>query len=61
MFISFSVATVTISPSQLTVVEGNDTLNTTIELCVRLSDVRGGIEREVVVNLATTESTATGI
>ena len=56
----YSVATVIISPQQLTVPEGNDTMNTTQELCVILSDVKNGVQREVIVNIAATEETATG-
>ena len=51
---------VIISPQQLTVPEGNDTMNTTQELCVILSDVKSGVQREVIVNIAATEETVTG-
>lgn len=56
----FSVATVTIDPQQLAIIEGNDTMNTTRELCAVLSDIKGGLQREVTVNINATEYTATG-
>lgn len=54
------VATITIDPQQLAIIEGNDTMNTTRELCAVLSDIKGGLQREVTVNISANEYTATG-
>ena len=56
-----SVATVTIAPQQLIIVEGNNTMNSTRQLCVFLGGIMGNVQREVIVNIAATEVTATGI
>ena len=51
----------TIGPQQLTVAEGNDTMNSTLQLCVFLGGITENLQREVTVNITATESTATGI
>ena len=57
----YSVATVTIGPQQLTVAEGNDTMNSTLQLCVFLGGIAdNNIQREVIVNITATELSATG-
>ena len=56
----YSVETVIISPQNLTVPEGNNTMNTTQDLCVILSDAKSGVQREVIVNISATEEIATG-
>lgn len=60
MFYS-SVATVTIDPEQLIVAEGNDTMNSTRQLCVLLGGITSSIQREVTVNIAATKEIGTGI
>ena len=56
-----SVATVIINPQQLNIVEGNNTMNSTHQFCVFLKGIMGNVQREVIVNIAATEVTATGI
>ena len=51
----------TIGPQQLTVAEGNDTMNSTLQLCVFLGGIMGNVQREVIVNITATELTSTGI
>ena len=51
----------TIGPQQLTVAEGNDTMNSTLQLCVFLGGIIDNVQREVIVNITATELTTTGI
>lgn len=54
------VATVVLSQDQAAVIEGNSTMNTTIDFYVVLSDDKDGIDREVIVNVSAYEISATG-
>ena len=47
--------------SELTVIEGNNTQNSTLELCVILADISGGLRRQITVNIIPTNDTATGM
>ena len=46
--------------NELTVIEGNNTQNSTVEVCVILVDIRGGLRREIAVNVVYMNDTATG-
>lgn len=56
-----AVATVSLDldTEQLTIVESNRTMNTTLSFCVVLSDI-SSMEREVIVHITTTDITAKG-
>lgn len=58
--VSALVATVVLNQNETVVTEGNLTVNTTVDFCVVISDGRGGINREVIVNISAYEVTATG-
>lgn len=45
----------------MNVIEGNNTMNTTLDLYVVLTDAKDGVDREIVVNITAYEVSATGI
>ena len=51
-------ATAQLSPSALTIQEGDSGTNATALLCLRLTDAMGGLRRDVVVNLSTQDRIA---
>ena len=59
-FTFFSDATVTLERSELVVIEGNNTQNSTLEVCVILVDISGGLRREIAVDGLYMNNTATG-
>ena len=46
-----------LSQTSVSVPEGNSG-NTTVNMCLDLTDVMGGLQRDVVVNIATQDRTA---
>ena len=40
--------------------EGSNGDNVTVEVCIILSNAKGGLERDVVINLSTLDGTAIG-
>ena len=53
-----SGATISLETTSVSVGEGDEGMTTAVEICVKLSDVMEGLERDVVVNLNTVEGTA---
>lgn len=61
VYCSYLVATVALNQDQVNVIEGNNTMNTTLDLYVVLTDAKDGVDREIVVNITAYEVSATGI
>lgn len=55
-----SVATVALDRNQTMFIEGNDTMNQTLMFNVVLTDDKGGLDRDVIINISATEISATG-
>ena len=51
-------AEVSLQDAELSVLEGDSNTTATVELCVILTDTKGGLHRDVVLSLSTTEETA---
>ena len=46
------------TPTDISTPEGNDGETMTVNLCIRLTNIMGGLQRNVVLNLTTVEVTA---
>ena len=55
-----SVATVALDRNQTMFIEGNDTMNQTLMFNVVLTDDKGGLDRDVIINISAIEISATG-
>lgn len=55
-----SVATVALDRNQTVFIEGNDTMNQTLMFNVVLTDDKGGLDRDVIINISAIEISATG-
>jgi len=55
---SLSGATISLEATELSIMEGNDEDTTTGDLCLRLDNSEGGLERDVVLILTSSEGTA---
>ena len=59
MELFYTGATVALqTPTDISTPEGNDGQTMTVDLCVRLTNIMGGLRRNVVLNLNTVEVTA---
>ena len=59
MELSHAGATVALqTPTDISTPEGNNGETMTVNLCVRLTNTMGGLQRDVVLNLSTVEVTA---
>ena len=59
MELSHAGATVALqTPTDISTPEGNNGETMTVNLCVHLTNIMGGLQRDVVLNLSTVEMTA---